>query len=100
VDFEQCRKRFLHNTIPKVQTIVQTNQKIKSAMFSKKTIFPPKKMYVPPYYDKISSKSERVVVERGTHDISLNPHHLYRIPKLCTFELRPKLQIFYKGFTK
>ena len=80
---------------------VQTNQKIKSAMFShkKKTIFPPKKMYVPPYYDKISSKSERVV-EWGTHDISLVFHHLYRIPKLRTLESPPKLQLFYKGFTK
>ena len=80
----------MQNTIHKAQTIVQTNQKIKSAMFShtKKNIFPPKKMYVPPYYDKISSKSERVV-EWGTHDISLVPHHLYRIPKLRTLEPPP-----------
>ena len=40
------------------------------------------------------------VVERGTYDISLVPHHLYRIPKLRTLEPPPELLLFYKGITK
>ena len=53
----------------------QSENQTCNVLTQKINIFPPKKMYVPPYYNKISSKSERLV-ERGTHDISLDPHHL------------------------